>query len=180
MLTITVPEAEVFNDETATFSTTDEFVLELEHSLASLSKWESSWCVPFLGSKGHSVEQTLSYVKCMTLNANVPPEVYLHLTESNFNDINEYITAKMTATWFGPSTSKVFNPEIITAEIMYYWMTSLSIPLECEHWHLNRLIAFIQVCNRKNAPEKKSSRADLAARNRDLNAQRRAELKTTG
>lgn len=183
MFTVTVPKTEFYNDADETFIIMPEFTLELEHSLFSLSKWESKWEIPFLNSTEKTTEQTLSYIEMMTTTPNVPSDVYERLSQQNLNDINQYITAKMTATWFsdgGEPQRK--SSETITAEIIYYWMVSLSIPPEYEHWHLNRLITLVKVINQKNAPEKKSTKSpqSLAAQRRAMNADRKKKYNTTG
>jgi hypothetical protein len=122
----------------------------------------------------------MGYIEAMTLSSGVTPDVYLRLTEENLEAVNKYINAKMTATWFREDRNKSRSREIVTSEIVYYWMITLNIPLECQHWHLNRLFTLIKVCNEKNAPKKKMSRAEIAARNRELNAQRRQAFNTTG
>ena len=180
MLTINVPGEEYFNNETQKFVTVGDVNLELEHSLISISKWESQWEIPFLSKDDKTTEQILSYVKMMTQNVNVKDDVYLRLSQKNTDAINSYINAKMTATTFYEPNSKKPNRETITSEIIYYWMISLNIPMECETWHLNRLLTLIRVCNLKNAPEKKMSQQEIAARNRALNAQRRAQLNSKG
>lgn len=180
MLTIVVPESEFFNDATQEFVTFDEVTLELEHSLASLSKWESKWEKPFLSAEQKTPEETLGYVKAMTLTPNVPDDVYNRLSNSNLSDINQYINAKMTATWFNDQKQEASNGETITAEIIYHWMIALNIPFECEKWHLNRLITLVRVCNLKNKPPKKMSRREILAQQRELNAQRKAQMGTRG
>lgn len=185
MLIITIPAVEFYDNKQQKFFTKEAVTLELEHSLASLSKWESIYEKPFLDkSKELSTEEVIAYIKAMTLTPKVPDEAYSRLSDDNYARINDYIEAKMTATWFneGPEGSRRGSTEIITSEIIYYWMVSLQIPFECEHWHLNRLFTLIKVCNQKNAPEKqkKMSKRALAERNRALNAQRRAALNTTG
>jgi hypothetical protein len=110
----------------------------------------------------------------------VPREIFLKLNEENIQEIGDYIEAKMTATWFNEQPGEPPSREVITSELVYYWMTMFNIPFECEHWHLNRLFTLIRICNVKQAPPKKMSRAEIAQRNRELNAQRKAQLGTTG
>lgn len=184
MLTLKVPMSDEYYDEAKEqFVILDWFTLELEHSLASLSKWESRWEKPFLSNSGKddkSNEETLWYIQAMTLTPNVPDEVYENLTTENLSTINEYINAKQTATWFREPKSPTRNTgEAITAEVIYYWMTSLRINWEAQYWHLNRLITLVRVCNEKNAP-KKMNRREAGQRQRELNAQRLAQLGTRG
>jgi len=179
MLTITIPKGEQFDDVNSVFIITNEQTLKLEHSLVSLAKWESKWNRPFLSNEAKTYEESVDYIRCMTLTQNVKPEAYNFITEKNMRKVSEYIEAPMTATIF-IEEKKTKNKEIITAEIIYYWMIAMTVPMECQKWHLNRLLTLINVCNVKNQKPKKLSKNDLNARNRDLNAQRRKQLNTKG
>lgn len=180
MLKITIPGEELFDDEKQEFSHAEGFVLELEHSLFSLSKWESKFHKPFLGNDKKTTEESIEYIRMMILTPDVPDEVFDRLSPENVKEISDYIDNKMTATWFSDTPNKPGPREVITAEIIYYFMIALNVPLECEHWHLNRLFTLLRVVNQKNQPEKKMSRREIAARNRALNAQRKAQMNTTG
>lgn len=155
-------------------------VLQLEHSLVSLSKWESKWCKPFLSKTSKTSEEIMDYIKCMTITQNVKPEVYDHLTMENIDQINKYIESPMTATTFSDDKTGKNSREIVTSELIYYWMIALQIPPEYQKWHLNRLLTLIRVCNIKNAPPKKMSKRDIMSRNAQLNAARRKQLNTKG
>lgn len=180
MLTITIPAREVFDDRTQEFLTLKEQTLQLEHSLVSLSKWESKWCKAFLTKKEKTVEEIIDYVRCMTITQNVNPDIYNYLSRSNIEEINNYIDAPMTATTFYENTHGSRSRETITSELIYYWMISLNIPMECQKWHLNRLLTLIRVCNVKNNPPKKMSKREIMNRNAALNAARRKQLNTRG
>lgn len=184
MLTIHIPALESYDGKRNLYINLDEVTIELEHSLISLSKWEAIWEKPFLGPDVKTTDETIDYIRAMTLTPNIPPEVYLRLSSDNFTQINNYIDAKMSATWFTDPASQAKGPkrrEIITSEIIYYWMISLQIPLEWgETRHLNQLFTLIKVCNQKNAPEKKMNKRDMIAQRNMLNAQRRAEHNTQG
>lgn len=151
----------------------------LEHSLVSLSKWESKWCKPFLSSE-KTDEEFLDYIKCMTISSNVSNDVYNRLTLENLRVISDYINAPMTATTFYDDKTKKPNREIVTSELIYYWMVTLNIPFECEKWHIKRLLTLIRVCEIKNNPPKKRSRREIMSRNAALNAARRQQLNTKG
>ena len=180
MLQITVPAVEMWDEENEIFVNRKEQTLLLEHSLISLSKWESKWKKAFLGRQEKTKEETLDYVRCMTLTQNVDPEVYQTLSNKNLMDIYAYINDEMTATYFSDNGSGKVNGEIVTSEIIYYWMITLNIPVEFQKWHLNRLLTLIRVCNIKNQPSKKMSTSEILSRNAALNAARRKQLNTTG
>jgi hypothetical protein len=180
MLTIVVVLEENYDEAQNLFVVTQDHTLRLEHSLASLSKWESKFHRPFLGPQPKTMEQTLWYIQAMSLDGEIPPEVFQKLSDTHIKAINHYVDDKMTATWFSDKDNKPPSREIITAEIIYYWMVALNIPFECQHWHLNRLLTLIRVCNQKNEPKKKMSKAELAQRNRALNEERKAKLGTRG
>jgi len=180
MLRITIPAVEQWDEQKQEFITTKEQTLSLEHSLVSLSKWESKWCKAFLTKDNKTSEETLDYIKFMTLTQNVDSEVYNYLTNGNISEINEYIEAPMTATYFSDEKTSKTSREQITAELIYYWMIALNIPFECQKWHLNRLLTLIKVCNIKNQPPKKRSKKDIMSQNAALNAARRKQLNTKG
>lgn len=180
MLEITIPGSESFDERTMTFNKTEDKTIALEHSLVSLSKWESKWCKPFLTSE-KTYEETVDYIRCMTITKNVDPKIYYNLTTNNIKAIKDYMAAPMTATTVNHrSQTKGRSREILTAEVIYYYMISLNIPFECQKWHLNRLFKLIEVCSVKSAPPKKMKKGDIMRRNAALNAQRRAQLNTTG
>lgn len=180
MLTITVGADKAFNDDTQTFMSVGGFELQLEHSLVSLSKWESLHETPFLEKKSKTPEQILSYIEAMLVTENPPEDFLQQLSEDNLAEIQAYIDKKMTATFFSEIQPETRNQEIITSELVYYWLTVFNIPFECETWHLNRLFTLIRIASLKQSKPKKMSRAAMAQRNRELNAQRKAQLGTKG
>lgn len=180
MLRLVVKLEESYDENTERFVDSKTFDLELEHSLVSLSKWESHFEKPFWGSEDKTAEETLWYIGAMSVSGEIPQEILHALQTEQIQEINQYVHKKMTATWFNDPPVKGPKREIITAEIIYYWMVALQIPFECQYWHLNRLLTLIQVVNKKNAPQKKMSRAEIAQRQRALNEERRAKFKTRG
>lgn len=180
MLTIVVSGDVHFNESTEEFFTVGDVTLQLEHSLVSLSKWESFYEKPFLDKREKTSEEVLEYIKFMTLTEDFPPEVFGRLTDKNILAINQYINAKQTATWFAEIPNNSRSSEVVTSELIYYWMISASIPLECENWHLNRLFTLLRIFTIKNGKPKKMSRSEIAQRNAALNAQRREQYRTSG
>ena len=180
MLKITIPAREMFDEVKQEFINTKEQTLQLEHSLVSLSKWESKWHKPFIDNRNLSTEETIDYIRCMTLTQNVDPEVYQYLSKENIKQINEYISDPMTATTFSNERRKGSGKEVLTSEILYYDMIALGIPFECQKWHLNRLITLIKVCSIKQNPPQKMSKGDIMRRNAELNAARRKQFNTKG
>lgn len=179
MLKLNVSLEEYYDESKEEFVSAKVYTLNLEHSLHSLSKWESKFEKPFLSANDKTLEETLWYVQAMCVDDEFPEGLFEHFKEQDYILINDYINAKMTATWFSETDTKK-SSEKITSELIYYWMISLGIPFECQYWHLNRLLTLIRVCNVKNAPEKKLSAGELARRNRELNAKRKAQFGTTG
>ena len=179
MLEITVPGIELYDENTNEFIYYSDEKIQLEHSLVSISKWEANWCKPFLNGRDKSPDEILDYIKCMTITEGVTDDLYSRLTQENFTAINEYLGRPMTATTFSNEQGKP-NREIITSEVIYYWMVAFNIPFECQYWHLNRLLTLIKVCNVKNNPPKKMSKSEILSRNKALNEARRKQLNTRG
>ena len=182
MLTIEIPiSPEGWDEAKQEFVESRTQSLQLEHSLISLSKWESKWHKPFFSTKEMTDEETLDYIKCMTLTKNVKPDVYNHITRENMNDVVNYIGDPMTATTFYKDEKGANNRETVTSELIYYWMIASNIPFDpCQKWHLNRLITLIRVCGIKNTPPKKRSSREIMSRNAALNAARRQQMNSKG
>ena len=181
MLYITIPATELWDELNQEFIITKTTTLQLEHSLVSISKWEAKWQKPFLTKEPKTSEETLDYIKCMTLTQNVNPSTYDRLSYQNVTEINNYVESAMTATTITErNKNKAGNTELITSELIYYWMIALNIPFDCQKWHLNRLLTLIRVCNIKNQPPEKRSRREIMSRNAALNAARRQQLNSKG
>ena len=181
MLQITIPSAELWDERAEKFIYTKEKPLQLEHSLVSLSKWESKWNKSFLSNKEKTTEEIIDYIRCMTITQNVDPEIYNRLTNKTVQEIYDYINAPMTATVFSDRGRRGGSSrEAVTSELIYYWMISLNIPFECQKWHLNRLLTLIRVCDVKNAPAKNMSKRSIMSQNAALNAARRKQHNTKG
>ena len=177
---ITIPRQELFNEATGEFITINETSLILEHSLVSISKWESKWHIPYLNNTNKTVEQATDYLRCMTITQNVDPEIYKHIPDKELLRIKDYIEDPMTATTITRPEGRSKSMKIITSEVLYFYMVSYNIPVEFERWHLNRLLTLIDVCNEENKPKKKMSTAQVMSRNAQLNAARRAMYNTKG
>ena len=180
MLPITVPATEVFDENLGQFLSIKEQTLTLEHSLVSLSKWESKWHKPYLTDAPKTNEETVDYVRCMTLTQNVDPNVYYCLTAQNINDIHAYINNPMTATVIPEGKKGKHSNETITSELVYYWMIKLQIPTEFQKWHLNRLITLIRLCSVKEQPPEKMSKREIMSRNAAINAANRKKYNSKG
>lgn len=200
MLTIHIPAVDhAWDEKRECFVTIDSWDLMLEHSLISISKWEGKYHKPFIGDE-KSFEETLDYIKCMTINRNVPDDVYLCIPLEEVQKIQEYINDDHTATFFrelpGHKEGQSRKKEIVTSEVIYYYMIALNIPVQFEQWHLGRLMTLIKVCNEKNKEAedaakrkgkgKRMSRLttkeqnDLAKRYHEINEARKKQLGTTG
>lgn len=182
MREIVIPAGELWDEKLEMFIDNDRPTkLQLEHSLVSISKWESKWHKPFLVDGEKTIEETRDYIKCMTLTKNVNPDIYCFLSQENIRDVKAYIDDPMTAAWFSDKDGKgKINGEQITSDLIYYWMTVFNIPSEYQKWHLNRLITLIKICDIKSRPAKKVSSDETIRNYAALNAARRKKLGTKG
>lgn len=181
MLTVKIPDGEFFDEDKQEFVYTKPQTITLEHSLLSVSKWEAKWKKAFLKSDNKTPEEMIDYIRCMTIGKNVDANVYYALPSNEIKRINEYIDDKMTATSFNDESISKGNRDIITSELIYYWMVNFNIPFECEKWHLNRLLTLIKVCSVKSQDNgKKMSKQETLKQNREINAMRRRKLHSRG
>jgi hypothetical protein len=182
MLVVDVPlTAEGWDDKKQEFVVPEVQTLRLEHSLVSLSKWESKWHKPFLSQDTKTHEETIDYIRCMTITQNIPSSVYEKITDNIIDQVNKYIEDSMTATWFKKQKGGKKSSEQVTSELIYYWMLSLNIPFECEKWHLNRLLTLIQICDVKGSTgDNKMSKRETLNSYKALNAARRKKYNTKG
>ncbi len=179
-LQIKIPAREFYDPVNNRFITTKAVELVLEHSLLSISKWESKWHKPYLSPNEKTQEETIDYIRCMCLNREVDPNVFYAIDRKTFQSIADYISNPMTATTFH-NREKKKSREIITNELIYFWMTNFNIPFDpCQKWHLNRLLTLIEVASIKNQPPKKMGRKEMLNQRSALNAQRRARYNTRG
>lgn len=180
MLTIIIPGKEYFDEEKSEFITTNDTCITLEHSLISISKWESKWHKAFLGKKEKTEQEIIDYVRCMTITTKVDPTVYQRLSQKNINEITDYINNQMSATYINSQDDGSEGNETVTSELIYYWMISFHIPAEFEKWHLNRLLKLIKICQTKTIPAKKLSQKEIMERNIAINEKRKKEFNTKG
>lgn len=180
MLQIRIPARELFDENTSTFIFSKEQTLNLEHSLISISKWESKWKKSFMDNIPKMTrKEFIDYIRCMTIAPGIAEETYLALSEDNYASILSYINDSMTATTFRENSTRP-SKQIITSEVVYYWMIRYGIPFECEKWHINRLMTLIRICAIKEGPGKKMSHKDTIAQNKALNSARRKECRSRG
>jgi len=180
VLTLKLDEQEYFDETTKKFVKLGGIALELEHSLVSLSKWESEFEKPFLSQEPKTQEEALYYIECMIVSGEVPENLLSHLSQENLHEINAYIDSKMSATWFNEGGPQKKSNETITNELIYFWMNSFQIPLECESWHLNRLFNLIRIHSIKNSKPEKVNRQEQLQQQRAENARRREQMGTKG
>lgn len=181
MLKLVIQERELYDEQTGMFLNVKPTTLKLEHSLISISDWESKWHKPFLNDKQKTEEEFLDYVRCMTITQNVDPNVYLCLSVVDKMEIQKYMDDSMTATWFNEKeNSPKRKQKVVTSELIYYWMISLGIPVQFEKWHINRLLTLIRVCNIENSPKKKMKPSDVAKQNSEINRARRKSRNSKG
>ena len=183
MLSITIPSSECWDPYKEEFIQIKETTLQMEHSLLSVAKWESKWHKAFLGIEQKTDEELRDYFRCMTLTQNVDPALFRVIDVNTAKQIEQYIEDPMTGTTFNDHLKEGQSrrpKEIVTAELIYYWMITYQIPFECQRWHFNRLMMLIRVCDERNKPKKKMRKGDIARRNRSLNAARRARMGTKG
>lgn len=181
MLSITIPDREYYDESKSCFCSVKGRTIQLEHSLISVSRWESIWEKPFLTEEEKTREETLSYIKCMTVTPNVDPDLYANLGAKELREIEDYIHKKMTATTVtrrGPMKSG--RKRIMTSEVIYHDMIVFGIPFECEKWHLQRLLTLLDVCAVEDGPQDKMSRRDQLMLQHQLNAARCSKYKTRG
>jgi len=180
MLYLNLPDVEEWDEKTEQFLIVKGTTLQLEHSLVSISKWESKWHKAFLTRTEKTPEETIDYVKCMTLTQNVDPAIYDYIALHCMGKIYEYVEEPMTATTFYNDKNDKKSRDVVTAELIYYWMIALEIPVDFQKWHINRLLTLVRVCNLKNKKPQKMSKGDIMRRNSALNAARKAKLGTSG
>lgn len=176
MLKIEVKKTEFFNERTGEFLTVPEMTLCLEHSLYAISKWECIYEKSFF-SRDKTEEELLDYIRCMSLDEDVDVLTIKSLTRDQIKLISDYMQKKMTARTSFKETKKAY--QYATSEDIYYAMIINGLPLECEHWHINKLLAVLKYFSIHSSGQKMGKK-DQANMYRDLNNARRAALKSKG
>lgn len=188
MLKVTLKGGELWDPVEELFYYPKKQEITIEHSLVSLSKWESKWKTYFVGNTDITVAQFVDYVRCMTITQNVDPELYkcLYNDPDTIKKIADYMADPMTATTINEAALKLsggnrlISSKRTTSELIYYWMTALNIPFECQKWHLNRLLTLIKVASIESQPPKKMGKADAMRQQSSINAMRKAQHHTRG
>lgn len=180
MLEIHVPEREFYDERNEVFIKTRPVILQLEHSLMSVSRWESKWRKPFLTDEDKTRAETMDYIRCMTINRDVDPNVYAALTSDDIQKIMDYVGAELTATKVYRVKSTNAPKKTITSEVIYSWMVMYNVPFECQKWHISRLLKLLDVLEIANNPKNKMSKGETARSNAALNKARRAKLHSKG
>ena len=181
MLEIDIPGGEIYLETEERFVEYPAVTLRLEHSLLSISKWESKWRKPFLDSRIKKThEESIDYVRCMTLNQNVNPLCYKGITGAMLEKVNAYVNDELTATTFSRLPESSPNRQVVTSELIYYWMAGYGIDIECQKWHLSRLLTLIRIFDIKSGKQKKMSMSEVMAQNKALNEARRKAARSKG
>ena len=180
MLEIDIAENEMYLPGSNRFVTIPACTLTLEHSLISLAKWESKWNIPYFDYSDKTMAQNLDYIRCMAIGKIKNDTTFDALSPENITTITDYINAPMTATTFQKKNHSKNKKEIVTAETIYARMFAHRIPMECEKWHLNRLLTLLRVCDLQNSPREKMTKQQTASWNAQQNAVRRAKYNTRG
>lgn len=176
VLDLYVPGKEFWNSELQEFIYTKDITLHLKHSLVSLTRWEQHYKRRFLDDGPKNEEEYRFYIQCMTLNKDVDPLVYTVLQEDDMKKVTDYLHDSMTATTLPKQNNNRTNSEKLSSELIYYYMSALNIPFECEKWFLNNLIILISIASIKNNPQEKKSKPSWNSI-RALNAARNAKAR---
>lgn len=154
--------------------------LKFEHSLLSISKWEAKYKKAFLGTTQKTPIEMIEYYEEMLVSPANRELVYL-LEPDQLEELTNYVNSQRTASSV-PDLDGRPSPfrEIVTSELIYYWMVALNIPFEAEKWHLSRLMMLIRITNFKQTPPEKQNKAQMMAKMREINEQRKAQYNTTG
>lgn len=180
MIQVTIQGGELFDSKTNEFVNFKTTTVSLEHSLISISKWEAKWKKPFFKKEERSLDEIIDYIACMSLNPNIDHRIFHKISSDEVRRVSDYISDPMTATTFNEFEDPKNNKQIVTSELIYYWMIAYNIPFECQKWHINRLLTLIRICGIKNAPPKKTSKAEMMRKRAQINAERRSKLHTKG